>query len=255
MRHVTDPWFRPARSWALPSLLLGGLLLGGRPASAQREVTKGAVISGVVLDSASRRPIVGARVDAMPGQAHWAITDSAGRFRVDDLEFDEVDFDVYCPSQTQLGKLLVGRHMATPAGSRKTLRLLVDGRRCVEPPRRSIAGTFRGHYRTGFEESGFRMCADSASGIRASRGEPGGFGEERIWVRFSPAAERRPFPWPAVSGGGRGRIRNVYVRWAGTLTGPGRFGHFAMSPYEIVVDSVLYVSPNARESDCANSPE
>ena len=252
-RSTSSSW--AARMWARSSLVVGGLLLGSCVSAAQRGATRAAVISGVVLDSASGRPIIGALVNALPGRTGPAHTDSTGHFRLDDITWDEVDFDVYCSSQARQGKLLVARHMATPAGTRKTLRLLVDGRRCIAPLVHSVVGTFRGHYRTGFEESGFRMCADSASANRARRGESGGFSDDGIWVRFSPDAARRPFPEPAAPGEGRGAIRQRYVRWTGTLTGPGRYGQMGSSAYEIVVDSVLFVSPTTHASDCAKPPE
>lgn len=196
-------------------------------------------IEGMVSDSVSGRPVIGAKVYAAFGRYGREETDSAGRYNLAGVRAGEIDFVLHCPSRTMLGKRLLARRMRVPRGTTR-LNIQVDAALCDEPPYSERRGEFRGLYWGGFEESSFLLCADSLRGIVASD-HNAGKSDIRAWVTLTPAARAswdRAATRDTVTGTGFS-----YVRWRGRLRGPGQYGHLGVSPYEMIVDSVAFVGP------------
>ena len=71
------------------------------------------------------------------------------------------------------------------------------------------------------------------------------------WVWWGRAGEEipgQPKVWPRKAS--YPHAVKAFVRWTGTLVGPGTYGHMGMSPFEFNVDSVLKVRA-PRKGDCA----
>ena len=219
-------------------------------------------VVGTVRDSASGRPLVGAFVAAqlMLGRAR---TDSRGHFALSQVTPGVQQFELNCPSRTLLGRQLLAKRVRVPAHDSAIVDLRVDSSLCDEPPYREVKGEFRGFYSTGFEHSAFSVCADTALGIPprpARAGDDDGWSEMTAWVSFTDqglADWRRFQASPAADSAEAVERRGFgarYVRWHGTLTGPGSFGHMGVSDYQIIVDRVVYLgSGDARV--CRQPPD
>ena len=203
----------------------------------------GMAVEGSVRDSISDQPLVGAKVSALRGRYGRVQTDSAGRYRLADIQWPEFELELHCPSRTQLGKRLLAQRVRLGPGEARTINLRINSALCDEPAPREIYGVFRGSYSGGFEESSFAPCADSALSLPLPHPEDGGRADIDAWVRFTPKAQRQlAARWPHQSVRDQGSPL-VYVRWRGTLRGPGTFGHLGASAYEMHVDTVLQVAP------------
>ena len=208
------------------------------------------VISGVVRDSATGAPLVAATIDI----GRTDSTDSKGRFTFVQVPAGEIGFSLRCPTRTWQGKLLLFRKMRIVPGSDVTMELRVDTSLCNEPAPRAVRGEFRGYYRSGFEESEFSPCADSALGVPMGEHAQNGWTGTLAWVGFNASSEAS---LAAARKAFRARHRDddgVYVRWIGTLEGPGRYGRGPASSYLFRVDSVAYMGPMNGDA-CVNSPE
>jgi hypothetical protein len=198
-------------------------------------------VFGVIRDSASGSPIVGAKVAALRAQLGRIETDSAGRYRFERLEWPEFELELNCPSRTLLGKRLLVRTMRVPANSSVRVDLVVNGMLCDEPPLNKVRGEFRGAYSVGFEESSFQICADSTLGLPPAHPQDIGRSAITAWVEYAPRArQQKGIKWPKDSE--RHGIPLTYVRWRGTLTGPGAYGHLGVSDYLFEVDSIVRVA-------------
>ena len=90
----------------------------------------------------------------------------------------------------------------------------------------------------GFEESVFTPCpadrwfipSDSV-GTRLVR-------QGRAWVNWRDPDRVRRMSWPETERG-RSGSRRYYVRWSATVTGPGHYGHFGMSPFRMQVEPMV----------------
>jgi hypothetical protein len=227
---------------------LAVLLVPARAPSAQQP---GATVRGTVTDSATGRPVVGARVSAQcPGCLGRHATDSVGRYALEAAPGSFV-LEFHCPSRTLLGRRLARREVTVAPGAEAVVDVRVGPGACYEPPYAERSGVFRGHYTPGFESSRFVPCPDSAVGLAGGL-LPG----ERLftpaaWAEYAPAAARaRDVTWP--SGAPRDRWGNptYFVVWRGTLRGPGQYGHLGVSEFGFTVDSVLSVRAAGRD-DCA----
>lgn len=221
-------------------------------------------IVGTVLDSASGRPIVRARVGASRSRAGAQYTDSSGRFSIQWVRPGVVDFQLLCPRRILRGRMLLEKPLRVFANDSVIVRLLVDESVCEEPPYRAVRGQVRGSFSSGFEISALRMCADSALGI------PGGpttdplkedpWSDLRAWVKFSPEAlanwnrDRSVFAGDSTRSQASSENGSLFVRFEGVLRGPGRFGHLGGSPYEFTVEKTLYRGVGDA-SACSRPPD
>ena len=216
--------------------------------SIAQEMT-GASITGVVRDSATGQPLLGGRVVVSPGHGSNAPLDSLGRFDLTNLWTPIVLLSVYCPSRTMSGDLLLARRMEAPPGQRIDLELRIDANVCQEPPYREVTGTLRGHFTAGFEISKFSACVDTGMGVHPGPGYGREWAPMHIWADLTPKAWDQLAAWLPeewVFDGGK----VLYVRWHGTLAGPGIYGHLGVSEYEFRADSVMTVRPGNNGLDC-----
>jgi hypothetical protein len=59
---------------------------------------------------------------------------------------------------------------------------------------------------------------------------------------------QRGLKWPEVPHDDWGNAR-YFVKWHGTVTGPGQYGHMGFSPFVIRIDSVFELRA-AQDIDC-----
>ena len=197
-------------------------------------------IVGIVLDSASGRPIVGAFVTAQSAIGRRR-TDAHGHFLIAPVAVGIQGFELNCPSRTLLGLPLLSKRIRVAPGDSLVIDVRVDSTLCSEPPYREVTGEFRGFWATGFEESAFSMCADSTLGI-PQRDQFGGSDDWSDLVAWVTLTDRAAAEWRQLEAARRGKSSEVpYVRWHGTLKGPGIYGHMGVSAYEMRVDHVQYI--------------
>ena len=217
---------------------------------AQSGTSRGvARMSGTVLDSASGRPPNRSTICAISAErvVRCSRIDSTGAYRLDSLPLSTADVSVNCETMHSLGAgVLVARITFSDSSPlRHDWRVTIRG--CDTRPLRRIAGVFRGHYTGGFEASEFVACrADSwlvpSDSINSAR-----LGASRAWADW-PTSIATPMNWNAVRPDSFGTSR-FYVRWRGTIVGPGRYGHMGSEPFELRVDSILeFRAP--RPQDC-----
>jgi hypothetical protein len=211
---------------------------------------------GTLLDSATRRPLTrGGACVWLTASPHappmrCVPADSAtGVFRLAGLQPGEYTLRLQCVSLTLPGSVL--DHVSVEITRAEPVRreFSVNTATCDKRPRRVITGTFRGHYSAGFEESRFTPCpadrwfipSDSVGTRFVRRGE--------AWVTWrTPPGRRPPVAWPEVERDRHGG-RKYYVRFSGTVTGPGSYGHIGIAPFLMTVDSVLEARTPAP-NDC-----
>lgn len=220
-------------------------LVAGAIASVDaQEVTKGrATVRLVVVDSTSGRPIRGALVRAT-GWMGVAITNSSGWFLMQDVPVD-AEVTIRCPSQRRFagGPFVARQQLALTLGVKNQVVVRVPGERCEEPPIRSITGEYSGHYTGGFESSEFWPC----EGLPADA-DYYGISFDAAWVEFDKGLHvAEGVKWPKTADSVK--ADTIYVRWHGTFTGPGGYGHMGLSTYEFVVDSVIELRLR-RPDDC-----
>ena len=209
-------------------------------------------IFGTVRDSATGAPVAGAKVAALRGQYGRIETDTAGGYSLDRLEWPDVELELHCPSRTLLGKRLLVRTMHLQANSSVRVDLTVDRALCDEPPFRKVKGEFRGAYSAGFEESSFQICADSSLGLPPAHPRDIGRSPITAWVEYTAHAQnQRSIKWPTDAELEGSPL--IYVRWRGTLSGPGTYGHLGVSDYLFEVDSIVHVAV-WNGSGCLSEP-
>jgi len=117
----------------------------------------------------------------------------------------------------------------------------VDPSGCDPRPLRTMRGEFRGHWVPGFESSDFTPCPNDGWHLPGDSVDASG-----AWATVPPSAERgvRIPDVPIDSQG----YPHFYVRWRGTITGPGHYGHMNASAFDLTVDRVLELrAPSARD--------
>ena len=200
--------------------------------------TRTATLRVVVIDSVSGRPLVRAGVQAPGGLAY---TDTAGRFTFNRVPL-VTELRVRCPTMRRLLGPLAHKQTLNLEAVDTTVVVRLDATECIEPPIQSTRGEFRGHYTSGFESSEFRPC----NGLPA----PAKFFDDKwgaAWVVFSSRVSLRKVKWPKVADSSG--YPTLFVRWEGTMTGPGGYGHMSLATFEFVVDRVLEIRAS-RPDDC-----
>jgi hypothetical protein len=242
-------------------ILLAGLvmvLLAGTtpPAGAQARgrPSGGASIVGTIRD-ADGEPVSRAHVCVeLPGSPrltwmHCARADSSAAFRLDGLPAGTWLVTVSCEAVGLLGKQLASEDVGVSEGVPTMRDWAVDASGCDPRPLRRVAGVFRGHYTPGFEASEFVPCAEDAWFLPSDLLRTQPYDERRAWAVLSDARFPDAFSLPEAPRDSYGNPR-YYVHWRGTVVGPGRYGHFGVSAFELRVDSVLELRA-PREGDCA----
>jgi hypothetical protein len=209
-----------------------------------------------VVDSATGRPLKNvlettAATDSPEVFLSYYRTDSTGRVAYSVPRGLPLILYLSCP-MTRIdfphrGRVIFSRVMRadSTADTPLTVPLTIDSTNCAEPPVATRIGKFRGHYTTGFESNGFSSClpfedlshtayallpSDAAVEIDSSAIES-----------FRRLSKHR--------GHGDRYYTTYYVRWSGTLTGPGRYGHMGMGTYELHITHVADVR-TPRPGDC-----
>lgn len=200
-------------------------------------------VRGTVTDSLTGTPLAGVHVGVGKATRYrGATTDSLGRYVLSNVPFGRQDIEFRCPSRTFLGRRLVKRQVVVDESNHEaTLSVHVPPRGCFEPDSSSRMGIYRGYYSVGFEESQFIPCHDSAVGLQDGL-LPGDFLVPlSAWVAFAKTAFQQKVAWPPPDTANQRQSARYFVRWRGTLTGPGIYGHMGVSAFRFVVDSILDV--------------
>lgn len=208
-------------------------------------------ITGLVRDSASGRAPTRTQVCAFADTGglrpypHCGHVDSLGSYHIDSVESGPRLLTVHCaslraPYDHQLGyeHLIVGQ-------ANLHRDWIVRGELCDPRPIRHITATFSGYYAPGFEMSAFVPC-QSDSWLIAGDSLGTDARKAPAWASWSPTLSTYRLPSVATDAFG---MRRYFVRWRGTVTGPGHYGHLGGSAFEISVDSVVEVRA-ASGADC-----
>jgi hypothetical protein len=195
-------------------------------------------VAGMVLDSATGRPIIRTRicreVDLNPPYGRGVLCaspDSTGRYVLDSLPDGRQVVTADCSGERILGgRRLRLDTLEVGSGMEARLDVSTSAAGCDMRPFTTRRGLFRGQYVTGFEESSFRACGDSVS----------------AWVRFVGSATDSRAEWPKPNDK---YYPSFYVEWEGTLRGPWHYGHMGVARYEMEVERVRIVRRPSR-SDC-----
>jgi len=229
---------RPLAATALMALAAACATVPAQTARAQ------GVLVGTLRDSATRRPLTrGAACVWIEGpsgtRTRCARADTAGAFRLDSVPPGRYAVQITCRGMGILGETLASIPVEI-GGARPVRRdVSVATTKCDPREEREITRVFNGHFTAGFEESRFVPCpadrwfvpGDSVGTRLVPRGE--------AWVAWrSPEVSRAIGAWPSPERTPSGNVR-FFVRWRGTMTGPGHYGHMGIAPFVIQVDSVL----------------
>lgn len=175
--------------------------------------------------------------------------DSLGMFQLDSMPNMVGTLTTRCITDGFMSRqvMQVSLYPDTLAGP---VTVAIDTASCDTRPVRRERRTLSGHYSSGFENSSFVPCPSDSwllPSDTTSRGGPLGARAWVEWDRSSDSTPGRPATWP--------RARefphdvDAFVRWTGTLIGPGGFGHFSGSPFAFHVDSIVEVRA-PRKGDC-----
>lgn len=222
---------RPAAMPMRSSILL--LALCALPVVSAAQAPAHATVRVLVVDSATGSPVAHAGVQAN-GWTGLAWTDSTGRFRMTGVPL-VTELNVRCPTRRRLaGRVTFRQPLLLPAGADTQVVVRLDAPSCVEPPVRSEHVELAGHYTFGFESSNFRPCGGLPAAAKFYGTDWGS-----AWVQFADSVRGRDLRWPEIEK--TEYYPTVFVRWRGTLTGPGAYGHMGVATYGLVVDEILEV--------------
>jgi hypothetical protein len=218
------------------------LILCSASASGQRlDPTQYVRVYGRVLDSLTGQPVAGVDVRLTDWQGVvW--TDSLGYFSLHWVAPGRANFLLRCPSRSAFkGRRLRGSGLTLRAGDTIQVELLIDATGgCVTPALRSVGGEFQGFWASGFEHSEFVPCAPAPQVPR----ESGDSVPLAAWVSFTEEA-RTQLHWPEEQTRSKA---GYYVRFYGTLSGPGAYGHLGVADYGLTVTEVRELSVSAPGS-------
>jgi hypothetical protein len=245
-------WSMVTRAFSIALFVSGFVVRLAATSHAQSNAQGAAVITGLVRDSTSGRPAQKAFVCALITIRRALLTsrcapvDTAGTYRLDSLPMVGMRISVQCEMIRSLGKSLASDSVFV--GSLILHRDWAVGTAGCDPrPVRRVSGVFRGHYTPGFESSEFVPCPTSAWFLPADSLDGYPYDAHRAWVEWS-IGFMREVSWPTAPRDTYGNSR-YYVRWRGTVLGPGRYGHLGVSAFEFRVDSVFEVRA-PRRRDC-----
>ena len=171
---------------------------------------------------------------------------SAGHFRIDSLPADSVSVQVSCPTvrpgSRDAAKAFL--HFFVRAGETIDTTVIINHTGCDPRPLRTEHRVFTGLYTPGFESSSFVPCANDNWMLPS---------DSLAWLPFKPHA------W--VTWGDHHKVDGVsfpngakldsygnptyFMRWRGTMKGPGSYGHMGVSQFDFAVDSILAIALEA----------
>ena len=211
-------------------------------------------VVGVATDSVSDAPIQKAVVCSLPrrGQSGLMRCDELneqGEYRLDSLPSDSVTISLSCSVIAGLGKLLDRATIPPGTADPQIHNWRVSSQGCDLRPVRHLRGTFRGHYSGGFEESRFVPCPSDAWFEPGDSLDSYRYDARQAWVAWpKDTALGDSIMWPDVPRDRWGNVR-YYIRWRGTVVGPGRYGHMGAAPFNFTPDSILEVMVPSQD-DC-----
>ena len=204
------------------------LLLTTLPLVVQAQIVAPAPLAGVIWDSVSGRPIT--RGAVVLNDAVAVSLDRRGEFRFAAIpDTGALRIKVWCKTSSIFSHTLVERPLDRDQRLSR-LKFPVDGEACDLRPLYEISGVFVGHWRSGFEESEFVPCGVGPA----------------AWVDLAPGVAEG-VRWPR---GGDKYYPRYFVRFRGTLEGPGRYGHMGAASHHILISKILEVREPAR-GDCS----
>lgn len=235
---------RSTRSWILIAFLVTSL--PSAVARAQvRALARTGVISGTVRDSASglavRRTTVCAYIYHTPSavEDRCSSVDTLGAYRLDSIPVAGVRVSVQCATIVGFGKELARDSITFDDTAHVQRSWSVSTVGCDHRPVRRVTRVFRGYYTSGFESSEFVPCAADAWFIPGDSLDSYRMDARRAWATWRPGVANE-VKWPEVPLDDDSYPR-YFVRWRGTVVGPGHYGHLGGSPFEFLVDTVLEV--------------
>lgn len=241
------------------AMLLSGIFLPDPALPQGRQPSGAAVIRGTVRGTVSGQPLARARVCAeLPDKraAIWtrcAPVDSSAVFRLDRLPAGTWKVAVICGTVRAYSKSLVQESVAVSETAPVRRDWTVDPAGCDPRPLRRVSGEFRGYYAFGYEISDFVPCAADAWFVSADSVKSKPIDRRSAWAVLDESRFPEAFRWPNAPPDKYGQA-HYYVHWRGTVVGPGHYGHFGSSAFELRVDSVLELRA-VREGDCPSIRE
>ena len=210
-----------------------------------------AAVSGVVLDSSSGKPPRKSQIcPIMKTGPTWVAgpcsrPDSLRRYRLDDLLLTTVDVTVSCATARGFGNQLAREILIVTEPKEIEKDWIVSGAGCDPRPTRRVTGVYRGFWTPGFEASEFIPCPSNSWSLPGDS-LPREYNAQRAWAVLGKNAQIGKVPDAPRDAWGNPKF---YVAWRGTLEGPGQYGHFGMSTFSFVADTVIELRA-PRRGDC-----
>ena len=225
----------PVASCLVLSLLAGPPALHGQAGAS-------APLSGVVLDSLSHAPVRRAVlcISVPVGDSFPIGPDGVGQaFNSDCVRTDTLGFYAFTTVPGVPFELIVScfeagvyqthglafRHITTPLP--RHLDIEADAGSCDQRPLERRSGRLTGLYQRGYHGRSLTLCGPDAITVDVAFGE--------TMPAIAPGAWPIPDPWLPYG--------NAYVRLAGVLVGPDRYGWSGLSTFRLEVDTVVAVGP------------
>ncbi len=176
-----------------------------------------------------------------------ARTDTTGSYRLENIPLIGLRIAVGCETLRGFGKVVASDTLVFRDTAVLRHDWIVSSAGCDLRPLRQVSRIFTGHYTPGFESSKFIPCANDAWFVPTDSLDLYPYDAKEAWVTWRDAANQQ-VKWPDAP---RDEYKNptYYVRWRGTLVGPGRYGHLGVSPFQFFVDSVLLLRAPTK-NDC-----
>ena len=255
-RPATDAGFVSGNMLrTLGTVSVRAVLLLFLPSILSSQEPKTRTLTGSVMDSVSGTPVQKAwvciRLPLKPSVSlsRCSRVDTLGEYVLDSLPLDPIEVTLTCESLRALGKLLAIDTISAVASAAPRHDWVVSTSGCDPRPVRRVVGIFRGHYTPGFESSEFVPCPSDAWFLPGDSLDIYPFDARRAWATW-PRHYRTDIQvrWPDAPRDAWGNPR-YFIRWRGTVVGPGRYGHLGVSLFEFRVDSILEVRIPAQ-GDC-----
>jgi hypothetical protein len=148
-------------------------------------------------------------------------------------------------SRRTLGREFASREIELSGTTDTTVEIAMTPLECAEPMVETMRGTFEGVYTTGFDGEWFRPC----TAFRRPVGDAYDLRDPLAWVSLDEGAARDPrlakllTRWPAEE------PAEFFVRWNGTLTGPGSYGTRGAATHLFFAQRILEIR-RAAPGDC-----